>query len=252
MLTIPFRQRHYFDGCVGRIGADRKGNAHLRQVNTAAPMPNIENLKKQAKQYLRWHRERYYPVAARIRAGLPRFRHLSDEQVLNADFKLADALELVAREMGFEGWPALKSGAHAMTHEAGQTVPRPILSSTEAQLFVADIKASCDFYTDKLGFTVAFVYGDPPYYGQVTRDHARLNLRVVGEPVFAGDIREREHLLSASLTVATSDEIKQLFLSYQAAGVRFGQTLKKEPWGARTFIVLDPDGNLILFAGPAD
>ena len=214
-------------------------------------MPNIENLRKQAKQYLRWHRERYYPVAARIRAGLPRFRHLSDEQVLNANFKLADAQELVARERGFEGWQALKSGAHAMTH-AGQTVLHPILSSTEAQLFVADIKASCDFYTDKLGFTVAFVYGDPPYYGQVTRDRARLNLRVVGEPVFVGDIREREHLLSASLTVTTSDEIKQLFLSYQATGVRFHQTLKKEPWGARTFIVMDPDGNLILFAGPAD
>jgi len=143
---------------------------------------------------------------------------------------------------------------HAMTHEAGQTVqrPGPILNSTEAQLFVADIKASCDFYADKLGFTVAFVYGDPPFYGQVTRDHARLNLRAVGEPVFVDDIREREHLLSASLTVATTDEIKQLFLSYQAAGVRFRQILKKEPWGARTFIVLDPDGNLILFAGPAD
>ena len=59
-------------------------------------------------------------------------------------------------------------------------------------------------------------------------------------------------MLSASLTVATSDEIKELFLSYQAAGVRFGQTLKKEPWGARIFTVQDPDGNLILFAGPAD
>ena len=139
-----------------------------------------------------------------------------------------------------------------MTHEAGQTAPRPILSSTEAQLFVADIKASCDFYADKLGFTVAFVFGDPPYCGQVSRDNARLNLRVVGEPVFVGDIREREHLLSASLTVATKEEIKQLFLSYQAAGVRFHQTLKKEPWGARSFIILDPDGNLILFAGPAD
>jgi catechol 2,3-dioxygenase-like lactoylglutathione lyase family enzyme len=221
--------------------------------------PNLENLRKQAKQYVRWHRERYYPVAARIRAGLPRFRQLSDAQVLDANFKLADAQELVARERGFEGWQALKSGAHAMphhamTHEAGQTVqrPGPILNSTEAQLFVADIKASCDFYADKLGFTVAFVYGDPPFYGQVTRDHARLNLRAVGEPVFVGDIREREHLLSASLTVATTDEIKQLFLSYQAAGVRFRQILKKEPWGARTFIVLDPDGNLILFAGPAD
>jgi catechol 2,3-dioxygenase-like lactoylglutathione lyase family enzyme len=215
-------------------------------------MPNIENLKKQAKQYLRWHRERYYPVAARIRAALPRFRHLSDEQVLDANFKLTDAQELVARQMGFEGWQALKSGAHAMTHKAGEAVPRPVLSSTEAQLYVSDIKASCNFYTDKLGFAVAFVYGDPPFYGQVTRDHARLNLRLVCEPVFLGDIREREHLLSASLTVETADEIKQLFLSYQAAGVRFSQTLKKEPWGAKTFTVLDPDGNLILFAGPAD
>jgi len=214
-------------------------------------MPNIENLKKQAKQYLRWHRERYYPVAARIRAVLPRFRHLSDEQILDANFKLADAQELVARQMGFEGWQALKSGAHAMTHEAGHPVARPILTSTAAQLFVADIQASCDFYTQKLGFAVDFVYGDPPYYGQVTRDHARLNLRMVSEPVFL-DIREREHLLSASLTVATADEIKQLFLTYQAAGVPFHQTLKKEPWGARTFVVMDPDGNLILFAGPAD
>ena len=139
-----------------------------------------------------------------------------------------------------------------MTKKVRQTASRPIINSTEAQLFVADIKASCDFYTQKLGFTVGFVYGDPPFYGQVKRDHARLNLRVVGEPVFAGDVREREHLLSATLTLATTDETKELFLSYQAAGVLFSQPLKKEPWGARTFIVQDPDGNLILFAGPAD
>jgi uncharacterized glyoxalase superfamily protein PhnB len=69
--------------------------------------------------------------------------------------------------------------------------------------------------------------------------------------VFAGDVRKREHLLSASITVAAANEIKQLFLSYQAAGVSFHQALKKEPWGARTFIVSDPDENLVLFAGPA-
>lgn len=218
-------------------------------------MPNLENLRKQAKQYLRWHRERYYPVAPQIRDALPRFRQFSDEQILDANFKLADAQELVARQMGFEGWLALKSGADAMTDAPRQTtprptLPRPFLSSIEAQLFVANFKSSCDFYTNKLGFAVQFTYGDPPYYGQVIRDHARLNLRLVCEPVFAGDIREREHLLSATITVAAVDEIKQLFLSYQAAGVRFHQTLKKEPWGARTFIVMDPDGNLILFAGP--
>jgi catechol 2,3-dioxygenase-like lactoylglutathione lyase family enzyme len=139
-----------------------------------------------------------------------------------------------------------------MTHAAGHSVSRPILSSTAAQLFVAEIQASCDFYTHKLGFKIDFVYGDPPFYGQVIRDHARLALRMVCELVFNGDIREREHLLSASFTLATADETKQLFLSYQAEGVRFHQTLKKEPWGATTFIVLDSDGNLILFAGPAE
>jgi catechol 2,3-dioxygenase-like lactoylglutathione lyase family enzyme len=139
-----------------------------------------------------------------------------------------------------------------MTNTARPVAPRSILNSTEAQLFVADIQASCAFYTDKLGFAVAFVYGDPPFYGQVTRDHARLNLRAVDEPVFAGDIREREQLLSATLTVATRAEIEQLFLSYQSVGVPFQQSLKEESWGARTFVVRDPDGNLVLFAGPAD
>ncbi|HEY1902003.1 MAG TPA: VOC family protein [Terracidiphilus sp.] len=126
----------------------------------------------------------------------------------------------------------------------------PILNRIEAQLFVANLKSSCDFYTSKLGFTVAFVYGDPPFYGQVVRDKARINLRLVCEPVFAGDIRKREGLLSASITVGTASEIEQLCLSYQNAGASFHQALKKEPWGARTFIVSDPDENLILFAGP--
>jgi catechol 2,3-dioxygenase-like lactoylglutathione lyase family enzyme len=129
--------------------------------------------------------------------------------------------------------------------------PDPVLSSTEAQLFVADIAASCGFFTKKLGFAVAFTYGSPPFYGQVTRDRARLNLRLVCEPVFVGDIREREHLLSASLTVDSAAEIEQLFAEFQAAGAPFHQTLKTQPWGARDFVVRDPDGNLILFAGPA-
>jgi len=138
-----------------------------------------------------------------------------------------------------------------MTNEPRLTTPSAILNSIEAQLFVRNMKSSCDFYANKLGFAVEFIYGDPPNYGQVIRDNARLNLKLVSEPVFVGDVRKREHLLSASITVATANEIEELFASYQAAGVPFHQTLKKEPWGARTFIVSDPDENLILFAGPA-
>jgi uncharacterized glyoxalase superfamily protein PhnB len=138
-----------------------------------------------------------------------------------------------------------------VTDEPRQTTPRPVLSSISAPLFVANIQSSCDFYTNKLGFAVEFIYGDPPYYGQVIHDNARLALRLVLEPVFVDDVRKRENLLSASITVAATNEIKQLLLSYVAAGVAFHQALKKEPWSARTFIVSDPDENLILFAGLA-
>ena len=214
-------------------------------------MPNLENLRKQAKLYVRWHRDGYHPVAAQIRAMLPRYRHLTDRQVLKHDFKLADAQELVARQSGFESWQALKTGVQAMTDTTVQSIPAPVLSAVEAQLFVTDVKASCDYYTSKLGFAVVFTYGEPPFYSQVARDSARLNLRCVGEPVFADDVREREHLLSASMTVDRAADLRALFLQYQSAGVDFHQTLKQEPWGARTFIARDPDGNLLLFAGPA-
>lgn len=214
-------------------------------------MPNLENLRKQAKLYVRWHRDGYHPVAVQIRAVLPRFKDLTDRQILQRDFKLSDAQELVARQSGFESWQALKTGVQAMTDTAQLIDSKPELTQVEAQLFVADIKASCAFFTSKLGFEVVFTYGEPPFYGQVKRDNARLNLRMVCEPVFVGDIREREQLLAASMTLDSAAEIRQLFVQYQSAGVDFQQTLKQEPWGARTFIVRDPDGNLLLFAGPA-
>jgi hypothetical protein len=45
-------------------------------------MPSLENLRKQAKLVLRGHRDRYYPVAAQIRALLPRFRQRSNGNLL--------------------------------------------------------------------------------------------------------------------------------------------------------------------------
>jgi catechol 2,3-dioxygenase-like lactoylglutathione lyase family enzyme len=215
-------------------------------------MPNLDNLRKQAKQYLRWHRDGYHPVAGEIRAALPRFRNLSDAQILDSPFKLADGQELVARQMGFETWQALKTGASAMQPEPKQPHAKPILASTESVLYVSDFKRACDYFVSKLGFEIEFRYGEPPFYGLVKRDRARLCFRLVCEPVFVGDVREREHLLSASITVATAAEIKELFQEFQSAGVDFFQNLKKEPWGARNFIVRDLDGNLLLFAGPSD
>lgn len=213
-------------------------------------MPNLENLRKQAKLYVRWHRDRHHPVAAEIRAVLPRFKELTDRQILDRDFKLSDAQELVARQSGFESWQALKTGVHAMSKSDQPAVATPEPIQAEAQLFTADIEASCAFFTAKLGFAVVFTYGAPPFYAQVKRGGARLNLRRVCEPVFVGDIREREQLLAASMTVESAAALRQLYLQYQAEGVAFQQPLKQAPWGARTFVVRDPDGNLLLFSAP--
>jgi len=69
-----------------------------------ASMPNLENLKKQAKLILRWHREQHYPVAAQIRGLMPRFLNMPDSEILAANFKLSDAQEMVARQHGFDSW----------------------------------------------------------------------------------------------------------------------------------------------------
>ena len=242
---------------VGRIGECRRGNAHLRidrlsNVNRSAPMPNLENLRKQAKLILRWHRDRYYPVAAQIRSGLPRYSRMTDPEILAQSFKLSDAQELVARQHGFESWQALKTGLPTMSDHAVTASTKAVIVAAEPELFVADIKSSCDFFTGKLGFAIAFTYGEPPFYAQVKRDGARLNLKCVDRPVIDPELRDREQLLSAALIVETAEEIKALFLEFEAAGVAFFQTLRREPWGAKNFIIKDPDGNLLLFAGPAE
>jgi catechol 2,3-dioxygenase-like lactoylglutathione lyase family enzyme len=113
-------------------------------------------------------------------------------------------------------------------------------------VFVSDVRSSALFFRDTLGFAIDFLHGHPPFYASVSRDGACLHLRFVHEPVFAAGIREREELLSAFLAV---DNIKGLFAEYKAAGAKFVHPLRKQPWGASAFIVLDPDGNQICFSG---
>src|SRR5215212_11660598 len=105
----------------------RMGIARLRDVPWSAfAMLTIEHLRKQAKLYVRWHRQQYYPVAARIRAVLPRYSRLIDREVLRQPFRLSDAQELVARTVGFESWGALRRGSHLVTQtRTGTPVPSP-------------------------------------------------------------------------------------------------------------------------------
>lgn len=212
-------------------------------------MPNLENLKKRAKLYVRWHREGRTTVAAVIRGVLPGFSALDDREILARPFKLADAQLLVARRSGFESWLALKQGHETLKTDTPYP-SQPILLNIEPSLFVSDLQRSLAFFTDKLGFKTGLTYGEPAFFAMVVRDGAPLNLRQVKGQVL--DRSKGADLLSASIAVSNA---RLLFQEFQSRDVPFHQTLKREPWhgqGQGNFIVADPDGNLLMFGGWTD
>jgi catechol 2,3-dioxygenase-like lactoylglutathione lyase family enzyme len=209
---------------------------------------NLDNLKKQAKLLVRWHREGNYSIGGRIRS-LPRYRNLTDVEALALKFPLTEAQEIIALEAGYASWAELKTGLDVAPRQAKPALSAPELKGAKPVIYVTNVRTSALFFRDKLGFAIDFLHGDPPFYGSVSRGGACLHLRFVHGPVFREGVREKERLLSAFLDV---DNIKGLFAEFKVAGVDFVQPLKKEPWGASVFIVLDPDGNWISFAGPLE
>ncbi len=209
-------------------------------------MANFDNLKKEAKLLVRWHRAGNHSVGGRIRS-LPRYRNLTDVEALALKFPLSEAQEIIALESGYESWAALESGLPTMPRQAQPVPPAPVLKGARPVVFVSNVQTSAAFFRDKLGFSIDFLHGHPPFYASVSRGAARLHLRFVHEPVITPGVREREEgLLSAFLEV---ENIQGLFAEYKAAGVDFAHPLRKEPWGMSAFTVLDPDGNCICFAG---
>lgn len=208
-------------------------------------MPKLETFRKQAKQLLRWHREGNYSVAGRIR-NLPRYRELTDSAALALPFPLAEAQEVIAAENGHESWASLKASVEAAPGSEAPA-PRPVKPSLQGAvpiLYVSNVTASAAFFRDKLGFGIDFLHGNPPFYGSVSRDGARIHLRFVHEPAFVAGIVDKEQLIHAFVEV---DDIKGLYAEYLAAGVEIHGRLKKEAWGGSGFAAIDPDGNRIYF-----
>ncbi|HZC15132.1 MAG TPA: VOC family protein [Caulobacteraceae bacterium] len=219
-------------------------------------MSNIENLKKQAKQILRWHREWRWTVATDIRNALPEFQGLTDRQVFEHPFKLTDAQAMLAKRHGYANWQALSA---ALAEKAGaQPPPAEVAAVSHVSyalpfIYVRDLPAALAFYAERLGFQTEFAYGEPPFYAQVIRDGVRLALKHADDDLIeamrpfraGGD----DPFITASIAL---DRAQPLYREYEAAGVRFRQQLRRESWGAWSFIVEDQDGNLLVFGGSGD
>jgi uncharacterized glyoxalase superfamily protein PhnB len=206
-------------------------------------MPSIETYRKQAKQLVRWHRERNYSIGEKLRL-LERYRHLTDVEALAMAMPLTLAQEIVAVEAGFRDWTALKAGTDGGAQQPLADTSAPSLAGAIPILFVRDVAVAAAFYEMRLGFHVDFLHGKPPFYGSISRDRARLHLRFVRQTNFTELAAREGSLILATIEVAN---VKALFEEYDFGGVEFAQRLVRHPWGGLDFHVRDPDGNVVSF-----
>lgn len=118
------------------------------------------------------------------------------------------------------------------------------LKSIVPILFVRDVPKSADYFRDKLGFVIDFLYGEPPFYGAVSRDEVCIHLRCVHQPNFAELAAREFSLILASIEVP---DVQALFKEIEARGAEIAQPLTTKPWGGTDFFVRDPDGNVFSF-----
>jgi catechol 2,3-dioxygenase-like lactoylglutathione lyase family enzyme len=107
-----------------------------------------------------------------------------------------------------------------------------------ACLTVSDIATAIDFYTQKLGFTLGFTWGNPPTFAGVNLDKVQMFLRE-GTPDPKG--------CTVSFLVGDAD---QLFEFHRAQGVEVAETIADRLYGIRDYAVRDLHGYYLSFGHP--
>lgn len=135
----------------------------------------------------------------------------------------------------------------SMDEAAASASSRPRFYGIEPILEVADLAASMLFYSQQLGFTVEFVFGDPVshaglFRGEWSTQGARLQLT---QRASASSIP------SVALYVIVAPRLDMLYEEFQRKNVPIVEAIAKRPWGRREFAVRDPDGYLLRFGEPA-
>ena len=102
---------------------------------TATPFPdrpNLDQLKRQAKDLLRSWRARDAASLARFRI-LPAFARASDADLARMPLALHDAQSVVAREHGFDSWNALRERVEELSLEFGAALDQFIAAATDGR-----------------------------------------------------------------------------------------------------------------------
>jgi catechol 2,3-dioxygenase-like lactoylglutathione lyase family enzyme len=115
------------------------------------------------------------------------------------------------------------------------TVPQIDCEQHHTTLFVPDLLAAAEFYTKKLGFMLAFTWGEPPTMAGVNLGHVQIFLEL-GTPSPSG--------CALYFVVGNADELHEFHL---ANGVEIVAPPDDKPWGLREYTVRDPNGYYLNF-----
>jgi ankyrin repeat protein len=88
--------------------------------------PNLDHLKKQAKDLLALYRNRDPAAIARFRTALPAAAGKDDAMIANLGLRLHDAQSCVAREYGFPSWADLRSFVEACVARRDDRAASPL------------------------------------------------------------------------------------------------------------------------------
>jgi catechol 2,3-dioxygenase-like lactoylglutathione lyase family enzyme len=105
--------------------------------------------------------------------------------------------------------------------------------------------SSIRFYTEKLGFTVAFKYQD--FYAGLRAGSQLFHLKLVDEkdPSITY-VDEGEHFHLYLETNGVADTAAQL----KAKGVELVKDVHETPWGTREIVIHDDQGHTLYFGEP--
>jgi len=103
---------------------------------------------------------------------------------------------------------------------------------------VRDLEEALEFYRDKLGFAIAWTWGDPMLRAGVALDDVEIQLEGGGLGAPPGP----------SVVYCHMTGVESYYELCRGRGTAVAVELADRPWGMRDFRVEDPSGNRIGFA----
>ena len=121
----------------------------------------------------------------------------------------------------------------------------PNITAAATILLVKDVVHSANWYRDKLGFTVAAFYGEPPGFAIVQRDCHYIMFNKADAALITPNWKIADKTCNVYFWV---DDVETLYKEFIASGATIDYELYHTPWGAKEFGINDPDEYDIAFA----